>query len=99
MDEEDKSAAISAGVAAVEGVAMEVDGVSVPSQYRRESHQSALPSSTHVPGSSGVVSWDFRSGVLPHGVEVVGGEPIFMTQTDGSTVLRLAPQSYMKVFK
>lgn len=41
--------------------------------------------------------WDFRDGILPPGVEVVGSEPEFQLQKDGSTALFLPPMSYLKV--
>jgi hypothetical protein len=41
--------------------------------------------------------WDFREGNLPLGVEVVGGEPEFQLQKDGSTALFLPPMAFLKV--
>jgi hypothetical protein len=41
--------------------------------------------------------WDFREGNLPNGVEVVGGEPEFQLQKDGSTALFLPPLAFLKV--
>lgn len=54
-------------------------------------------SSSNLKQPAGSLSWDFRNGVLPHGVVVIGGDPEFILQQDGSTVLRLAPMSYLKV--
>ena len=45
-----------------------------------------------------IVSLDFRNGVLPPGVEVVGTDPEFITQQDGSTVLKLPALSHLKVW-
>lgn len=89
LDEEEKTP--DSGVA--QGMSMDVEGVSVPPQHHRGGNQASSVSGAQ----AGVVSLDFRMGILPQGVEVVGGEPIFMTQPDGSTVLRLAPQSYLRV--
>jgi hypothetical protein len=41
--------------------------------------------------------WDFRDGTLPPGVEVIGAEPEFVLQQDGSTALLLPPMSYLMV--
>lgn len=51
--------------------------------------------SSAVKGES--IAWDFRNGGMPAGIDVVGGEPEFVPQQDGSTVLRLQPLSYLKV--
>jgi hypothetical protein len=47
--------------------------------------------------SKNSMRWDFRDGNLPPGVEVVGSEPEFQLQKDGSTALFLPPMSYLKV--
>jgi hypothetical protein len=47
--------------------------------------------------SKNSMRWDFRDGILPPGVEVVGSEPEFVLQKDGSTALFLPPMSYLKV--
>jgi hypothetical protein len=44
------------------------------------------------------ITWDFRNGELPAGIEVVGGPVEFIPQLDGSMALKLAPQSYLKVW-
>lgn len=46
---------------------------------------------------SNSLRWDFREGILPTGVEVIGSEPQFQLQKDGSTALYLPPMSYLKV--
>lgn len=51
--------------------------------------------------SEKVLSWDFRDGVLPTGIEIVGAgaDPQFLGQRDGSTALLLPANSYLKVRK
>ena len=42
------------------------------------------------------LSWDFRNGTIPNGIEIVGEYEI-LVQTDGSTCLSIGPQSYINV--
>lgn len=41
-------------------------------------------------------AWDFRSGVIPDGIEIVGDYEI-VPQRDGSTAIMLNSQSYINV--
>jgi hypothetical protein len=47
--------------------------------------------------SDEAMRWDFREGILPPGIEVIGGEPEFQLQRDGSTALYLPPMCFLKV--
>ncbi len=62
-----------------------------------ETKQDIIQNITAKDDSNPSFSWDFRDGVMPDGIEVVGGDAEFIIQKDGSHALLLPANCYLKV--
>ena len=78
---------------------MKVDSLEDTNQHMLHGfpHSDQSTGPLHAEDTEVAIKWDFREATLPPGVEVVGAEPEFVLQKDGSTALLLPPMSYLKV--